>query len=47
MPIITVETNLRYDQLSKGFGPNLSKFTSETLIKPEEVINQFFSHNTR
>lgn len=38
MPIITVETNLSYDHLSKDFGPALSKFTSETLNKPEERI---------
>jgi hypothetical protein len=37
MPIITVETNLSYTQFPENFGPELSKFTSETLDKPEEV----------
>ncbi|EFX72336.1 hypothetical protein DAPPUDRAFT_93282 [Daphnia pulex] len=38
MPIITVETNLSYTQFPENFGPELSKFTSETLDKPEERI---------
>nr|CAH0098799.1 unnamed protein product [Daphnia galeata] len=38
MPIITVETNLSYTQFPENFGPELSKFTSETLNKPEERI---------
>ena len=42
MPIITVETNLKYEQLAEGFGPALSKFTSETLNKPEEVRTVLF-----
>lgn len=37
MPFLTVETNLSFDDLPKDFGPSLSKFTSETLNKPEEV----------
>jgi hypothetical protein len=37
MPIITVETNLSYTQFPENFGTELSKFTSETLDKPEEV----------
>ncbi|KAI9556148.1 hypothetical protein GHT06_018722 [Daphnia sinensis] len=38
MPIVTVETNLTHAQLPEDFGPNLSRFTSETLNKPEERI---------
>lgn len=37
MPIVTIETNLTYALLPEDFGPNLSRFTSETLNKPEEV----------
>ncbi len=37
MPIITVETNLKYEDIPEDFGQSLSKFTSETLDKPEEV----------
>ena len=39
MPVIRVETNLSYSQIPENFGPELSKFTSETLNKPEDVRN--------
>ena len=41
MPIVTVETNLKYDDLPEDFGPKLSKFIAETLDKPEEVSYTF------